>query len=342
MKNMLFLWLILCVSNTPLALSAQNFIDQEAGMTGSIRGLDVVTKRVVWVSGTHGEFSVTRNGGYTWFHDTVAGGSKLDFRDVQGFSAKVALLMSAGPGEASAIYRTVNGGKTWVLTYQNTDPKAFFDGMDFFDEKHGLLVGDPVDNKPYLLETRDGGLTWKRLVPKEIPDLIPGEYAFAASGTSLDACRDGSCYLATGGSVSRVFRSADRGATWTVVDLPLLQGDPAAGAFSVARGTDRLVAVTGGNYQKMTTTGANFAWSSDNGATWTIPAGASRLPFMECVRWIDSTTLITCGPPGVWMSTDSGRNWEEMSPQGFHAMEVIPGSGAVWLAGNKGKVSKLR
>jgi len=335
------LLVLMCCLSLPI-FAQSGFVEQESGMTGSIRGLDVVTSRIVWVSGTKGEFSMTRNGGYTWFHDTVPGCNTLDFRDVQGFSAKTALLMSAGPGKASAIYRTENGGKSWTLTYQNTDPKAFFDGMDFFDKNHGLLIGDPVDEKPYLLETKDGGRSWSRLIPDRIPDLIPGEYAFAASGTSLDACENGHCYLATGGAVARLFRSTDRGKTWEVVALPLLQGDPAAGAFSVNQGPDRLVAVAGGHYQKMTVSGANIALSSDDGLTWAIPAGSVEVPFMECVRWIDADALVACGPPGVWMSTNAGNSWEEMSKMSFHTMEVAPGHGTMWLAGNKGIVVKWR
>jgi photosystem II stability/assembly factor-like uncharacterized protein len=342
MKKPLFL-LLTIAALLPLALFAQSgFETQDAGMTGSLRGLSAVTARVVWVSGTKGEFSLTKNGGYTWYHDTVPGAGKLDFRDVHAFSGKTALLMSAGPGAGSAIFRTVDGGRNWTRVYQNSDPKAFFDGMDFFDDKQGLIIGDPVDEKPYLLETKDGGLTWARLIPDRIPDLIPGEYAFAASGTSLDACSDGSCYIATGGSAARVFRSANRGKTWDVASLLLLQGDPAAGAFSVERGPGNLVAAVGGNYQKMTVTGANLTLSEDGGKTWRLPAGSAKLPFMECVRWIDASTLAVCGPPGVWLSSDGGATWEEHSTQAFHTMEVAPGHGTMWLAGNKGLVVKWR
>jgi photosystem II stability/assembly factor-like uncharacterized protein len=307
-------------------------------MTGTIRGLDVVSKKVIWVSGTKGEFSVTADGGKTWFHDTIPGAGKLDFRDVQGFSAKVALLMSAGPGLASAIYRTTNGGKSWTLTYQNTNPKAFFDGMDFFDANHGLLIGDPVDVKPYLMETLDGGLTWSRKMPLKIPDLISGEYAFAASGTSIQTSPGGTCYIATGGSVARIFFSADYGLDWEVSALSFLQGDPAAGAFSVAQGPDKHLAAAGGNYQKMTLAGSNIALSPDNGFTWSIPSGASSVPFMECIRWINKKTLVACGPPGVWLSADSGKNWKEISKDGFHAMDVVVDKGVVWFGGGKGKV----
>jgi len=339
MKKLSNIILLFCLS---LPLSAQPvFTQHTTGMTGTMRGLHAFSKDVVWISGTRGEFSMTRDGGTTWFHDTVQGCDSLDFRDVHSFSSDVALLMSAGPGRASAIFRTENGGKSWVLVYQNTDPKAFFDGMDFFDQNHGLIIGDPVDEKPYLLETKDGGRSWSRLNPSEIPDLIPGEYAFAASGTSLDACEDGSCYLVTGGSAARVFRSSDHGKTWKVADLPFLKGDPAAGAFSVAQGPEKKLAAVGGHYQKMTVTGSNMALSDDSGKTWKVPAGAVSVPFMECVRWIDSKTVIACGPPGIWLSTDAGTNWKEIRKPGFHAMDVAHGGKVIWVAGNKGEVGNI-
>ncbi len=335
-----FLALFLMVS---LRLTAQSgFEVQETGMTGSIRGLDVVSKKVVWVSGTQGEFSMTRDGGKSWHHDIVPGAEKLDFRDVHGFSADQALLMSAAPGKGSSIYLTEDGGKSWKLTYQNTDEKAFFDGMDFFDKDHGLLIGDPVDEKPYLMETLDGGRTWSRKKPEMIPDLVSGEYAFAASGTSIDVTPQGFCFLVTGGSVARMFRSADYGRTWEVAPLPFVQGDPAAGAFSIAGGREKLVAAAGGNYQKMTVTGANVGISEDYGSTWTISPGAVLVPFMECISWIDPKTLVACGPPGVWMSSDAGKTWEEVSSDGYHALAVVPNQGTVWLAGNKGKVVRWR
>jgi photosystem II stability/assembly factor-like uncharacterized protein len=325
-----------------MPLAAQPALtSHQTGMTGTMRGLDVVSKKVVWISGTNGEFSLTRDGGKTWSHDTVPGAGSLDFRDVKGFSADEALLMSAGPGKASAIYRTENGGKSWALVYQNTDGKAFFDGMDFFENVHGLVIGDPVDEKPYLLETLDGGRTWMRKKPERIPDLVTGEYAFAASGTSLNATPGGLCYLATGGSVARIFRSADYGRTWVVDPLSLLQGDPAAGAFSVAHGPGKSVAVAGGNYQKMTITGSNIAISQDDGLNWTNPAGAASVPFMECIHWIEKKSLIACGPTGVWMSTDAGLNWKELSKDGFHALDVFPDFKMIWLVGGKGQVVSM-
>jgi photosystem II stability/assembly factor-like uncharacterized protein len=201
------------------------------------------------------------------------------------------------------------------------------------------LIGDPVDAKPYLLETNDGGQNWVRMDPDRFPGLIPGEYAFAASGTSLDACPDGTCYFVTGGSVARIFRSPDWGKTWTVQALPALQGDPAAGAFSVAAGPNGRIAVSGGNYQKMKVSGSNIMLSGDKGSTWEVPSGAGQVSFMECVHWLPDGSLVACGPPGVWISSDYGLNWREGSVMGFHALDVEPRGRQVWLAGDKGRVA---
>jgi len=306
------------------------------GLTGTLRGLHAVDKKVIWVSGTKGEFALTTNGGKTWTTSAVPGAEKLDFRDVQGFSATEALLMSIGPGKSSRIYQTSDGGKTWKLNFENQDSLAFFDGMDFYDRNHGLLISDPVDSRPYLLETTDGGLTWKRLQPRTIPDLNKGEYAFAASGTSVDAVRGGECFLATGGAAARVFRSADFGTTWKAALLPIVQVDPASGAFSVAKGPGNRVAACGGNYQRMTQRGANIALSDDGGKTWIVPDGSRHVPFMECIRWINKKIIIACGPHGVWISTDGGNNWKEALKDGFHTFGVSGKN--IILAGNKGDV----
>jgi len=334
-KTILFIFILL-----PLNLSGyQTLTDVKTGMTGTMRGLHAISDKVIWVSGTKGEFAVTRDAGKTWFQQSVPGAEKLDFRDVHGFSADVALLMSIGPGSASRIFRTTDGGKSWTMTFENRDSLAFFDGMDFFNEKHGLIISDPADNKPYILETKDAGLTWKRIQPKTVPDLVKGEYAFAASGTSLDALPGGECWLATGGAVARAFKSDDYGANWTAVNLPVLQGDAASGAFSIDKGPDKSVAACGGHYRQTQKTGSNIAISADNGKTWSVPPGASFVPFMECIRWTGKKSLVACGPPGVWISKDSGITWKEISKEGFHTCDVVPGKKVIWLAGNRGNVA---
>ena len=132
----------------------------------SLHGLSIVNANVVWASGTGGTFVRTTDGGETWQAGTVAGGEKLDFRDVYAIDAKTAYLMSIGKGNESRIYKTTDAGKNWSLEYTEQNPKAFLDCMAFWDATHGIVVGDPLDGKPELLTTSDGGAHWTPLQSK--------------------------------------------------------------------------------------------------------------------------------------------------------------------------------
>src|SRR5262245_22426857 len=83
------------------------------------RGLCVVSPRVAWASGTKGTYARTTDGGKSWSVGTVPGAEKLDFRDVEAFGEATAYLLSAGPGDASRIYKTTDGGKTWALQFRS-------------------------------------------------------------------------------------------------------------------------------------------------------------------------------------------------------------------------------
>src|SRR5690349_994878 len=74
---------------------------QKSGTTELLIAVSPVNSRVVWASGTGGTFVVTTDGGQHWKAGVVPGAESLQFRDVQGVSAKVAYLLSIGdnPGD---------------------------------------------------------------------------------------------------------------------------------------------------------------------------------------------------------------------------------------------------
>src|SRR3954468_7849090 len=103
------------------AASAQSWTPQSGGTTASLRGIAAVNDRVAWASGTGGTYVVTSDGGATWNAAKVPGAENLDFRDVHAVDARTAWLMSAGTGNASSIYRTIDGGANWTLQFTNPD-----------------------------------------------------------------------------------------------------------------------------------------------------------------------------------------------------------------------------
>ncbi len=324
-------------------IEKENFVfeSQSTNMSGSMRGLDVLNEHCVWISGSGGEYCFTTDGGANWTKSVVPGAESLDFRDVHVFSEKSALVMSAGPGEASRIYRTDDAGQSWVLCFTNTDSLAFFDGMDFLNDNEGIIFSDPIDAKINLMVTKDGGRSWARLNPTVLPDLKVGEYAFAASGTSAMYDKLGGIWIATGGSVARIWHANSIDGPWEISSVPVIQGDPAAGLFSVAPQSDTRVIAVGGHYQKMDIMGSNVVIWDENNQEWLVPEGGKSLPFMECVRWISSKAVVAAGPPGVFFSPDQGENWSRISDDGFHTFDVSRKGRVGWLALNKGVVKRM-
>ncbi|HUR54521.1 MAG TPA: glycosyl hydrolase [Gemmataceae bacterium] len=309
---------------------------QAADTKADFRGLCVVSKDVMWASGTKGTFVRTTDGGKTWSVGVVPGAEKLDFRAVQAFGPTTAYLLSAGPGDASRIYKTTDGGKSWVMQFRAADPAAFFDAIAFWNENTGLALGDPIDGRFQLIATDDGGATWKPIAGKGMPPALPGEGAFAASGTCLIARGEKHAWFATGGAkTARIFRSTDRGRTWEVSDTPVAAGIESAGVFSIAFRDNDHGMIVGGDYRKPDATGATAATTSDGGKTWTLLD--KKLPFRSGVAWAKDR-WVAVGTSGSHFSTDDGATWKELDRENSNSVGFTP-TGEGWAVGPKGRVA---
>ncbi|HET7456013.1 MAG TPA: hypothetical protein VFJ74_00050, partial [Gemmatimonadaceae bacterium] len=190
--------------------SGQGWEPRSSGTTAELRGLSVVNERVAWASGTGGHVARTPDGGATWRVDTIAGATGLDLRGVHGWNENVAWAMSAGPAEdgQARIYHTRDGGVTWTLQYSTREKGVFLDAIAFWDVHHGIAMSDPVGGRLFLLVTDDGGKHWKRVPPEGLPPMLPGEAAFAASGSCLVVEGARRAWIGTGGAATaRVFRT---------------------------------------------------------------------------------------------------------------------------------------
>jgi photosystem II stability/assembly factor-like uncharacterized protein len=309
---------------------------QAVDTKADFRGLCVVSPDVAWVSGTMGTFARTVDRGKTWSVGTVPGAEKLDFRDVKAFGAATAYLLSAGPGDASRVYKTTDGGKSWVMQLKATDPAAFFDAVAFWDEKNGIALGDPIDGRFQLITTDDGGANWKPLPAKALPVALPGEGAFAASGTCLVARGEADAWFVTGGAkTARVFRSADRGRSWEVSETPVAAGMESAGIFSIAFRDKDHGLIVGGDYRKPEDIGATAAATSDGGKTWV--ALDKRLPFRSAVAWAKDR-WVAVGTSGSHASRDDGDTWTPLDRENYNSVGFTP-TGEGWAVGPKGRIA---
>jgi photosystem II stability/assembly factor-like uncharacterized protein len=303
----------------------------------SLRGLSVVNERIVWASGTGGSFLRTTDGGKTWKTGKVPDAEKLDFRDVEAFDANTAYLLSIGEGENSRIYKTTDGGDTWRLQFKNTNPKAFFDALAFWDANNGIAMSDPVDDKYLLIGTSDGGQSWKQIDNDKMPPAKTGEAAFAASGTCLVANGKADAFLVTGGKAARVFRSNDRGLSWSVSDASILSGENGTGIFSLAMSDQKRGVIVGGNYEKPNDAAKNLAMTNDAGKSWT--AGNGLNGYRSGVAFVDKNTLIAVGSSGSDVSTDGGKTWTNVDKENYNAV-AAKSKNAIWAVGANGLVAR--
>jgi photosystem II stability/assembly factor-like uncharacterized protein len=317
---------------------------QESGTGVRLRGLDVVDGEVAWAGGAGGTILRTTDGGRTWGRRAVPGADGLDFRDVEAFDARTAYALSIGEGEQSRIYKTTDGGSTWSLVYRNRDAKGFLDALAFWDAGHGLALGDPVGGRFVILRTEDGGATWGEVAPEGMPEALPGEGAFAASGTCLVAGEDGHAWFASGGGkVARVFRSSDRGRTWAAHETPVAAGSPSSGIFSLAfHDAERGVAV-GGDYREPKREADLVALTSDGGRTWRRPGGPGPGGYRSAVASVPGfggRSLVAVGPEGSDVSEDGGESWRRLGEAGFHAVQLA-GPEAGWAVGEGGAIARF-
>jgi len=316
------------------------------GSQSQFRGLAAVSADIAWVAGSAGQVLRTTDGGDSWQNVSPPGAGDLLFRDVEAFDAARAVVLAIGPGEASRVLRTDDGGKTWTETFKNTEPTAFYDCLDFNDSQHGLALSDPVDGKFRIIETHDGGKSWSVQSTAGMPAAMPGEFAFAASGTCLVAGPGRTAWFATGGADRpRVFQTYDGGRHWTVTDSPMASG-PAAGIFSLAfQGPLQGVAV-GGDFLMPDQAVKAAAVTRDGGRTWQlVPAGQAPAGYRSGSAFVSNSqqTVVAVGPSGSDVSLDGGLSWNQFDDGSFDSVECAhPGlRTACWASGTNGRVAKL-
>jgi len=313
---------------------------QASNTTADFRGLCAVSATVAWASGTRGTVARTIDGGKTWSASTVAGAEALDFRDVKAMDANTAYVLSIGKGEQSRIYKTTDGGAHWALQFTNTSAEGFFDAMAFWDRDHGIAMSDPVAGRFLIITTDDGGKTWNHVPATNLPPAIQGEGGFAASGTCITVQGKSNVWVATGGAVARVFRSTDRGRTWSVATTPIASGIESAGIFSIAFKDATHGIIVGGDYRKPTEAGDNVATTSDGGRTWTLVTGARPAGYRSCVAYVPgaAATLIAVGTSGSDVSINDGVDWTSLDKENYNSVSFARGAG--WAAGPQGRIAK--
>lgn len=327
----IFLFIFLFIATGTIAQTTVEVLTK--GTKTSLRGLSVVSDKVVWVSGSGGTVGRSLDGGTTWTWIKVTGYDSIDFRDIEAFSSTDAIIM--GISEPAFILKTVNGGDTWKKVYENREKGMFLDAMEFWNPESGIVIGDPINGRFFFARTFDEGNTWKDLPFDKRPLADSGEAFFASSGTNIRVMdRDEACFV-SGGLNSRFFSKNE------TVALPLGPRKETTGANSVAVSKKKAtIIICGGDFLAPDSIQNNCIISTNKGKTWTKPATPPH-GYRSCVEFITQKNVISCGINGVDYSTDAGKNWTWISKEGFHVVRKAKDGSAVFFAGGNGKIGKL-
>ncbi len=322
-----------------------------------LRGIHNAGGGVAWASGTGGTVLRTIDDGAHWqrcaIPDAATDGATLDFRGVQAWDDRSAIVMSSGSGEKSRLYETVDGCKSWKLMLKNPDKDGFWDAIYFENRASGWLIGDPVGGTFTLFRTDDAGRHWSRRNTGLRADAAT-EGAFAASNSSLIAF-DGFVVFGSGGTGgARVYSvNFDGNRSKSQQEKIALGGNTASsGIFSIGAragsgggSAGRVFIVVGGDYKSPSHSQNTCAFKLSGDRPWT--ASASPPPgFRSSVQWSEPLKAwITVGPNGTDMSVDDGRSWRPLRPTAGELPDADKNWNALslpFVVGPSGRIGKLR
>jgi hypothetical protein len=298
----------------------------------SIRGLSVVSDKIIWASGSKGTVARSVDGGKTFQWIIVPGFTKRDFRDIEAFDENTAIIMTVDT--SAIILKTTDGGKLWKKVFEDNRPGMFLDAMEFWNSNSGIIVGDPINGKLFIARTFDGGETWRGLPEANYPEAAEGEAMFASSGTNVTKLNKQEAVFVTGGKKSRLFIRDLK------IDLPLVQGQDFTGANSIAVYDEKNIIVVGGDFTKDTSRFKNCTITHNKGKSFKAPT-TPPFGYRSCVIYLNKKRLITCGTSGVDVSEDGGDTWRTISLSGFHVVQKAKKGRTVFLAGSRGRIAKL-
>ncbi|HRY97732.1 MAG TPA: T9SS type A sorting domain-containing protein [Bacteroidales bacterium] len=352
MRRIQFL-LILAYTCCAAGLSAQWQL-QNTGFPDSLREVQAiwaVNENIVWAvaswagtgDSTVQEFTRTLNGGQQWTAGNVPGLSGYASSMIFALDEDSAWIAFHHPDlSGGKIMHTANGGQSW--THQSTAlftsaSEAYPNLVYFWDAQQGFLMGDPTDGYFEIYTTLNGGALWTRVDSVNIPPVLSGEYGYEREFTVIgDAVWFGT-------SKGRIYRSADRGAHWSVINTPFLGS---GGRCRITEYRDPLHGIVCDRNGSL----AVMYETNDGGASWQAisPVGTAYGRYLEYIPGTDSTYISSSNSgadQGVSISYDDGHHWMPVTASlstGYGVMS-FPNPLAGWagqmsLGGGQGGILK--
>ncbi|HNW97927.1 MAG TPA: C10 family peptidase [Bacteroidales bacterium] len=202
--------------------AAPQWIMQNCGSTVDNRivsEIDICSPDVAWGVVVDGGSTInipreiirTTNGGTTWKLDTITftGVTDYNIANICAIDANTcyAAMFPLG-ANGGKVAKTTDGGATWSIANSPDYSTSWLNFVHFFDANNGCTMGDPNTSSKFVnYYTTNGGSSWTQVL-----------VASAAGETGLTNNYDavaGTDSIWYGSTKGKLFRSADKGHTWT-------------------------------------------------------------------------------------------------------------------------------
>lgn len=320
----------------PLGLQAQNFIPLVENIDASFRGMATHGNHTVWVSGSKGTVGYSTDQGKQWTWVNPPGYEAFDFRDIELFSAKEAVVLSAG--SPAVILRTTDAGRSWTEVFRDSRPEIFLNALAF-DGRLGYALGDPIAGYFQLLRSTDKGKTWQNISHEMLLFADEDEVAFAASGSSIQLLKN-VLYIGTGGKYSSFFAYNPKARRVDKYDCPILSKPNSAGIFAIDFWNSQFGVAVGGDYTQDQINSNNVLLTDDAGISWHRPQSPLS-GYKSAVQFINRQLLVATGTSGTDISYNAGQHWQKISDGSFNVLAKSKDGKAIYLAGSEGSVFRL-
>jgi photosystem II stability/assembly factor-like uncharacterized protein len=304
MKKLQVLFIILFSMLLTYNVVAQNWQMQNSNFPANITvsNFSAVNDLVCWAGGLSGipypGYIRTIDGGNTWICDSIPGIPDGVISQVFAIDADTAYVAVCNFNYSNfkGIYKTTDGGTTW--TRQNAyNLTSFGPGyIHFFDASNGVVIGDP-NLETYT--TTNGGQTWNQVSMQPA-----GDYTWI-HGTGIAGYGNFVWFCTT----KRLFRSTDRGNTWTAFFFEYDSWFPCVAFQDEDTG---IYSLTNDSTQAHI-----YRKTTDGGVTWTDLSNTVLDNLAPgCIIHIPGTMatyLVSGGYPGsmrgLAVTSDAGENW---------------------------------
>lgn len=294
---------------------SNQWVQQASGFTSQSRGIDyidVVDKNTIWATSFDGsnfdnkikEFTKTIDGGKHWNPGIIDIPGEIYPAMVCALNKDTAYIPMYPnvPGAGGGIYITTDGGQSWTKqsTATFTGNDAFANVVYFWNKNDGFCMGDPNQGYFEIYTTNNGGLNWVRVLQSKIP-ASSGTDEYGTVGQFCVGDDDVVFFNTTKG---RIFKSKDKGASWSLITTPL------TGRTKIAF-ADENHGVLIENNENVST--FKVYYTLNGGATWTLTSRqnvySSNIEYVAGTGRMYVSSSANASKAGASYSVDGGINW---------------------------------